>query len=57
MRTLDYGRWVSGEDEDVDLWFGTLNLEHEHAFAPYAWLQGTPCCAGCGAASRPCGGD
>ena len=21
------------EDEDVDLWFGTLNLEHEHAFA------------------------
>ncbi len=42
VRTLDYGRWVSGEDEDVDLWFGTLNLEHEHAFAPYAWLQGTP---------------
>ncbi|WP_429099308.1 HTH-type transcriptional regulator SgrR [Aeromonas rivipollensis] len=42
VRTLDYGRWVSGEDEDVDLWLGTLNLEHEHAFAPYAWLQGTP---------------
>ncbi|MFM5819432.1 HTH-type transcriptional regulator SgrR [Aeromonas sanarellii] len=42
VRTLDYGRWVSGVDEDVDLWLGTLNLEHEHAFAPYAWLQGTP---------------
>ncbi|WP_412705599.1 HTH-type transcriptional regulator SgrR [Aeromonas rivipollensis] len=42
VRTLDYGRWVSGADEDVDLWLGTLNLEHEHAFAPYAWLQGTP---------------
>ena len=42
VRTLDYGRWVSGTDEDVDLWLGTLNLEHEHAFAPYAWLQGTP---------------
>lgn len=42
VRTLDYGCWVSGADEDVDLWLGTLNLEHEHAFAPYAWLQGTP---------------
>jgi SgrR family transcriptional regulator len=42
VRTLDYGRWVSGEDEDVDLWLGTLNLEHEGPFAPYAWLQGTP---------------
>lgn len=42
VRTLDYGRWVSGEDEDVDLWLGTLNLEHEGPFAPYGWLQGTP---------------
>lgn len=42
VRSLDYGRWVSGADEDVDLWLGTLNLEHEHAFAPYAWLLGTP---------------
>lgn len=42
VRTLDYGRWVSGEDEDVDLWLGTLNLEHAGPFAPYAWLQGTP---------------
>ncbi|MGL5815458.1 MAG: HTH-type transcriptional regulator SgrR [Aeromonas sp.] len=42
VRTLDYDRWVSGVDEDVDLWLGTLNLEHEQAFAPYAWLQGTP---------------
>lgn len=42
VRTLDYGRWVSGADEDVDLWLGTLNLEHEGPFAPYAWLQGTP---------------
>ena len=42
VRTLDYGHWVSGADEDVDLWLGTLNLEHEHAFASYAWLQGTP---------------
>ncbi|MGL6626528.1 HTH-type transcriptional regulator SgrR [Aeromonas jandaei] len=42
VRTLDYGRWVSGEDDDVDLWLGTLNLEHEGPFAPYGWLQGTP---------------
>ncbi|WP_434664491.1 HTH-type transcriptional regulator SgrR [Aeromonas sp. NJAU223] len=42
VRFLDYDRWVSGVDEDVDLWLGTLNLEHEQAFAPYAWLQGTP---------------
>ncbi|WP_421226507.1 HTH-type transcriptional regulator SgrR [Aeromonas jandaei] len=42
VRTLDYGRWVSGKDEDVDLWLGTLNLEHEGPFAPYGWLQGTP---------------
>ncbi|MFQ2190895.1 HTH-type transcriptional regulator SgrR [Aeromonas jandaei] len=42
VRTLDYGRWVSGEDKDVDLWLGTLNLEHEGPFAPYGWLQGTP---------------
>ncbi|WP_421253087.1 HTH-type transcriptional regulator SgrR [Aeromonas jandaei] len=42
VRTLDYGRWVSGEDEDVDFWLGTLNLEHEGPFAPYGWLQGTP---------------
>lgn len=42
VRSLDYDRWVSGEDEDVDLWLGTLNLEHEQAFAPYAWLLGTP---------------
>ncbi len=42
VRTLDYGRWVSGEDEDVDLWLGTLNLEHAGPFAPYVWLQGTP---------------
>ncbi|MFB2829484.1 HTH-type transcriptional regulator SgrR [Aeromonas jandaei] len=42
VRTLDYGRWVSGEDEDVDLWLGTLNLEHEGPFAPYGWLLGTP---------------
>ncbi|CAJ1783478.1 HTH-type transcriptional regulator SgrR [Aeromonas jandaei] len=42
VRTFDYGRWVSGEDKDVDLWLGTLNLEHEGPFAPYGWLQGTP---------------
>jgi SgrR family transcriptional regulator len=24
------------------IWLGTLNLEHEGPFAPYAWLQGTP---------------
>ncbi|HHQ4780282.1 TPA: HTH-type transcriptional regulator SgrR [Aeromonas veronii] len=42
VRILDYSRWVSGEDEDVDLWLGTLNLEHAGPFAPYAWLQGTP---------------
>ncbi|MGY3942026.1 HTH-type transcriptional regulator SgrR [Aeromonas tecta] len=42
VRSLDYDRWVSGEDEDVDLWLGTLNLEHAQAFAPYAWLLGTP---------------
>lgn len=53
VRTLDYGRWVSGADEDVDLWLGTLNLEHEHAFAPYAWLLGTPLLRQVWASQRP----
>lgn len=42
LRELDYSRWARGEDEDVDLWLGTVNLEHDRDFAAYTWLQGVP---------------
>ena len=47
VRTLDYGRWVSGRTGRGSL------ARHPQPGArarlrPYAWLQGTPCCAGYG---------
>lgn len=42
LRELDYAEWASGQAEDVDLWLGTVNMEHERDFAAYAWLQGIP---------------
>ena len=54
VRTLDYGRWVSGEDGDVDLWRVPSICRTWGPFAT-AGCRAPPCCAGCGPASRPCG--